>query len=328
MNRTKFRTARILTAAKELNLRQREPYDDPQKWQPRYARALLDGSAELASQIVDEFLAARHSTAEIYLHLIAPAMAQIGDSWCRGATTVGSEHLATQIVLKHMDQLRSLHAAENRHSAHRILVACVEGEEHFIGARMMADLCCANGWSVDFLGPNTPTDDLLDMTKRRRPSLVALSATMGQGMDHVHRLLEAFGKLAEIPKVLLGGQAFTNIRSLSAQNVNCRIATDILNGIELAKALVQQDRPKAAVLREYLLALGRRIRELRNQKGWTQEQLADASRVTRVCIVAVEGGKQNVTMDIVVRIANALEIPPERLLTSEDTILPVQRRIT
>jgi DNA-binding XRE family transcriptional regulator len=150
---------------------------------------------------------------------------------------------------------------------------------------------------------------------------------MEQGMEHVHRLLEGFAKLAEIPKVLFGGQAFMNIRSLSAQKVNCRIATDIQNGIELAKTLLQQDRPKA-VLREYLLALGRRIRELRSQKAWTQEQLADASRVTRVCIVAVEGGKQNVTMDIVVRIANALEIPPERLLTGEDEILPVQRRIT
>jgi methanogenic corrinoid protein MtbC1/DNA-binding XRE family transcriptional regulator len=306
---------------------QNERYDDPQQWQPRYARALLDGSAQLVSQVVDEFLAARHSIAEIYFYLIAPAMAQIGDSWCHSATTVGAEHLATQIVLEQMDRLRALHSAENRHATHRILVSCVEGEEHFIGARMMADLCSANGWSVDFLGPNTPTDDLLDMTKRRRPSLVALSATMEQGMEHVHRLLEGFAKLAEIPKVLFGGQAFMNIRSLSAQKVNCRIATDIQNGIELAKTLLQQDRPKA-VLREYLLALGRRIRELRSQKAWTQEQLADASRVTRVCIVAVEGGKQNVTMDIVVRIANALEIPPERLLTGEDEILPVQRRIT
>lgn len=306
---------------------QSERYGDPQRWQARYARALLDGSAKSAGQVVDEFLAARHSTAEIYFHLIAPAMAEIGDSWCRGATTVGSEHLATQIVLKQMDQLRSMHPAENRHSAHRILVACVEGDEHFIGARMIADLCSGNGWSVDFLGPNTPTDDLLDITKRRRPSLVALSATMAQGTDHVHRLLEAFARLAEIPKVLLGGQAFTNVRSLSAQKVNSRISTDIFNGIELAKALLQQDRPKA-VLREYLLALGRRIRALRNQKAWTQEQLADVSRVTRVCIVAVEGGKQNVTMDIVVRIANALEISPESLLTSKAEILPVQRRIT
>jgi methanogenic corrinoid protein MtbC1/DNA-binding XRE family transcriptional regulator len=305
---------------------QNDNYNDAQQWQARYVRALLDGSAESANQVVEEFLAARHSIAEIYRDLFAPAMAQVGDSWCRGATTVGVEHLASQIVLKQMDRLRSLHAVEHRDATYRILLACVEGEEHFIGARMMADLCFANGWAVDFLGPNTPTDDLLDMTKRRRPNLVALSATMGQGVDRVQGVLEGFAKLAEIPKVLLGGQAFTNIRSLSIQKLHCRIATDILNGMELAKALVRQDRPKA-VLKEYLVALGRRIRELRNQKGWTQEQLAEASRVTRVCIVAVEGGKQNVTMDIVVRIANALDSSPERLLDSTDEVLRFPRRV-
>jgi transcriptional regulator with XRE-family HTH domain len=60
--------------------------------------------------------------------------------------------------------------------------------------------------------------------------------------------------------------------------------------------------------------LGRRIRELRTHKGWTQRHLAVATRLTRAYIVAVEGGKQNVTLDVVVRIANALAVGPEQLL--------------
>lgn len=301
--------------------------NDAQQWQARYTRALLDGSAEVANQVVEEFLAARHSVAEIYRNLIAPAMVQIGNSWSCGTATVGAEHLASHIVLKQMDRLRSLHAVEHPYSVYRILLACVEGEEHFIGARMMADLCSADGWAVDFLGPNTPTGDLLDMTKRRRPSLVALSATMRQGVNSVQTLLQDFAKLADPPRVLLGGQAFTNAGSLSPKKLHCRIAADVLNGLELAKALVRHDRPKA-VLKEYLMLLGRRIRQLRNQKGWTQEQLADATRVTRVCIVAVEGGKQNLTMDILVRIASALGSSPESLLAGSDEVPRVPRRVT
>jgi len=71
------------------------------------------------------------------------------------------------------------------------------------------------------------------------------------------------------------------------------------------------------MLREYLLTLGRRVRELRTNKRWTQEELAQATRVTRVCIVAVEGGKQNVSMDILIRLANALSVSPELLLSSD-----------
>jgi DNA-binding XRE family transcriptional regulator len=91
------------------------------------------------------------------------------------------------------------------------------------------------------------------------------------------------------------------------------IARNVGDGVEIAHKFLRANRPKA-ILKEYLFALGRRVRDLRLQKGWTQEQLAEGARVTRVCIVAVEGGKQNVSMDIVVRLANALGVSPEGLM--------------
>ena len=60
---------------------------------------------------------------------------------------------------------------------------------------------------------------------------------------------------------------------------------------------------------------------LRQQAGWTQEQLAKATRLTRAYIVAVEGGKQNVSMDVVIRVANGLGVAPDQLLAMEE--LPV-----
>jgi hypothetical protein len=41
--------------------------------------------------------------------------------------------------------------------------------------------------------------------------------------------------------------------------------------------------------------------------------------------VAVEGGKQNVSMDIVVRLANALGISPENLLVGDDDSIRASR---
>ena len=92
------------------------------------------------------------------------------------------------------------------------------------------------------------------------------------------------------------------------------VARDAVDGLEIALKFLRANRPKV-ILKEYLLALGRRVRDLRLKKGWTQEQLAEGARVTRVCIVAVEGGKQNVSMDIVIRLANALGVSPEGLMT-------------
>ena len=94
----------------------------------------------------------------------------------------------------------------------------------------------------------------------------------------------------------------------------CVVARNAVEGLQLASKLLKGGRPKA-VLKEYLIGLGRRVRDLRNKKGWTQEQLAAAARLTRVSIVAVEGGKQNISMDVVLRLANSLGTSPEDLLS-------------
>jgi methanogenic corrinoid protein MtbC1/DNA-binding XRE family transcriptional regulator len=292
--------------------------------QQHFTTALGRGDAEDAAQVIDELVAGQSSLLEIYLQVIAPALVSIGDSWCSGEIGVGDEHLATQIVVQQMDRLRSLFVAPEPRSPYRVLVACVEGEQHFIGARMVADLCLSKGWAVDFLGPDTPTSALVEMAKRRHAQLVAMSVTMEQGMGHVQRVLDELVGLSPAPNVVLGGQLFSaNALSVSLHR-GCVIARDAAEGIDLIGKLLRADRPRA-VLKEYLMVLGRRVRELRTKKGWTQEELAEATRVTRGCIVAVEGGKQNVSMDILVRLANAFFVAPEVLLGS-DGVVNVPRR--
>jgi methanogenic corrinoid protein MtbC1/DNA-binding XRE family transcriptional regulator len=295
----------------------REVKIDLRRSQESYARALLDGHAESAGMVIEELQLRKCSLDQIYSEVIAPALVNVGDSWCSGAIGVGQEHLATQIVLTHMDRLIALFAAEVQRTPYRVLVSCAQGELHYVGARMFADLCLIQGWTVDFLGPDVPNEALVDMVKQRRPQLVALSVTMEQGMKPMRRLISALASLEVAPKVILGGQASISNRSLKDLSGRCEIARDALDGMDIASRLFRANRPKT-VLKEYLLKLGHRVRDLRTRVGWTQEHLAEATRVTRVCIVAVEGGKQNISMDIVVRLANALGISPENLLVGDD----------
>jgi len=291
-----------------------------------FITALVRGDAEDAAQVIDELVAGQRSLLEIYLEVIAPALVSIGGSWCSGEIGIGEEHLATQIVIQQMDRLRSLFVPPPEpRSPYRVLVACVEGEQHFVGARMIADLCLLKGWTVDFLGPDTPTSALVEMAKRRHAHLVALSVTMGQGMAHVQRVLDELAGLSPAPNVVLGGQLFSANASSVSLHRGCVIARDAAEGVDLIGKLLRADRPKA-VLKEYLLALGRRVRDLRTKKGWTQEELAEATRVTRGCIVAVEGGKQNVSMNILLRLANAFSVAPEVLLGSTGDLVKVPRR--
>lgn len=57
-----------------------------------------------------------------------------------------------------------------------------------------------------------------------------------------------------------------------------------------------------------LLGLGRRISELRHAHNFTQEQAAARLRMLAPNYARIEQGRQNVTVETLVRIANFLEV--------------------
>lgn len=56
------------------------------------------------------------------------------------------------------------------------------------------------------------------------------------------------------------------------------------------------------------VVVGIRIRELRQEKRWTQEQLAEYADLHVTYIVALEKGRKNASIEVLYRIANAFEI--------------------
>ena len=292
---------------------------DAQQRQYRYMQALLSGDDQAAFQILHQMVLGRAPLGDIYLNLISPALIDVGQLWCDGKIGVGLEKLASHLALKHMDRLRDIFNSDRQRSPQRILVSCVEGEQHCIGARMVADLLMIDGWPVDFLGADVPTAALLETIKVRRPQLVALSVRTSSGLEHARRVLEELSDFQDRPKVLLGGQAM--IQTDWRQDGMCAVAGDAVEGVEIAAKLLSAQ-PPTAVLKEYLIGLGRRVRDLRNRKGWTQEQLAESARLTRASIIGVERGKQNISMDVVIRLANSLGTSPEDLLSGNSILRP------
>lgn len=60
--------------------------------------------------------------------------------------------------------------------------------------------------------------------------------------------------------------------------------------------------------------LATKIRKLRHQNGWSQEELADRSGLHRTYISHVEGGKRQISLETVCKLAKALEISPSELI--------------
>jgi DNA-binding XRE family transcriptional regulator len=153
------------------------------------------------------------------------------------------------------------------------------------------------------------------MVTNRRPQILALSVTMKQNLRHLRALLAAVGKLPKPPSVLVGGQATTPLTHWKARDLDFEVAANLLDGLTLALSALRAA-PSKSDLGQYLGDIGLRIRELRTKTGHTQARLAQLAGLNRAYIVSVEQGKQNVSMGVIVKIANALSVPPEQLLVT------------
>jgi methanogenic corrinoid protein MtbC1 len=100
----------------------------------------------------------------------------------------------------------------------RVLLACVEGNQHGVGVSMVSDAFQLAGWDVHYLGANVPTAALVQHVVETRPDLVGLSVSFPQQLrvvrDVIARLSAQLG--AARPPVIIGGLAINRFDRIAA----------------------------------------------------------------------------------------------------------------
>lgn len=144
---------------------------------------------------------------QLYQRVITPAMHQVGKLWEKGVLTVADEHLATALTERVLAALRPpprVEVAGTAPAKGRVMLATVEGEEHALGVRMVADVLEDAGFHTIYLGGDVPTDSLLQAVSSLAPDLLGLGVTM---RDLAPRLQEVAGAVRKAhPRLgLLGG---------------------------------------------------------------------------------------------------------------------------
>lgn len=281
----------------------------------RYLEALVRGDAAAAGAVVEEARRRGLSVEQIYLHLLAPALAEVGARWRARRLSVADEHLASEITLREMERLRARLVPPSG-SGPQAVLACVEGEAHAIGLRMFGDFLTIDGWTIDYLGANVPAGDLAELVARRRPALVALSVTQTDRLPALTLAASALRKLGPSIPVLVGGAALRGRADAATLGVEA-VALDARVGVQEARRVAAAAREPAGAVEDYFERLGHRVQELRSARGWTQQQLADEAGLDRTYISGLEHGKQNPTIGALLRLATALKAPLDRLVMLE-----------
>ncbi|HZJ54676.1 MAG TPA: cobalamin-dependent protein [Myxococcaceae bacterium] len=171
-----------------------------------YLAAQLAGDRrEAVRLLMEEGIGRGNSVLDLHLRVIQQAQREIGQLWERNTISIAHEHQATavsQLALAHLYQQSIRRPAVGK----TVLMACVEGELHDMGARICADVLDLHGFDVRFLGANVPTDCLLGFVERTRPDLVALSVTMPIHLPATHAAVDLLRTRTRVP-LAIGGRA-------------------------------------------------------------------------------------------------------------------------
>lgn len=102
---------------------------------------------------------------------------------------------------------------------------------------------------------------------------------------------------------------------MDVQSLSCdAIGLNAIEGLREARrsvGLVEYQ----LTLKDHLVSIGHRIKLIRLSYQITQKQLADRSGIARAYISMVEQGKQNLTIGAILKIADALGVSLNELMT-------------
>ncbi len=118
-----------------------------------FLNALLSGDRAVGANVVHELMQQGVSIYDIYENYIKSALYRVGELWEYNKITVAQEHLATSVSEAIMNELFS-DIISHKRVKKKAMVASVEGEQHQVGAKMVADIFEMNGWDSYFLGAN------------------------------------------------------------------------------------------------------------------------------------------------------------------------------
>lgn len=189
------------------------------------AGLFLQGNDREALKQVQQFLDS-HNRRTLFDQLLAPAMYHIGELWETNAITVADEHLATAIcdfVVSVVDKRE-----QDAHSLrHKVMVLGPEGEDHYIGLKMVSSLFRERNWSVNYLGPNMPLDHAVEAAIRWKPDAIALSAALVYRVPALKIYTKRFKELDHQPAIIIGGRAASLDSSHSLKDEGAILVKDL-----------------------------------------------------------------------------------------------------
>ena len=178
-----------------------------------FAKDLLGADDGAASSRVRALMASGVSSETLMLDLLAPTARHMGEMWDEDAC----DFVAVTIALGRIQ--RALHditgaqpirgTGMDRPLAGKVLLACVDGEQHLLGLLIAAEFFARDEWEV-LLGSPVVARDPVSEVQRDSIDVVGFSVGSDRRLDDLAALVAEIKRVSRNPhvKVIVGGPCF------------------------------------------------------------------------------------------------------------------------
>lgn len=179
-------------------------------WAERLEARLLAGDSRGAWGVVEAALSAGSSLEAVYLDLLCPALASIGERWRAGEIDVAVEHRASGIAMRLIGRIGPRFTRRGR-TRGSIVMGTAAGERHSLQLAVLADLARMEGFEVSDLGADVPPASFAFVVRdTERLALICISAMTPGLDDSVAETISVLRETAPSVPILLGGLAIAD----------------------------------------------------------------------------------------------------------------------
>jgi len=198
-----------------LNERKERPHtgDDPRRtgdYVNELHACLVNADAGGAWGVLQRAIDAGGEIGTVYLEILAPAMARIGEEWSRGEIDIAIEHQATAIATRLVGQMSPRFVRRGRRRG-EVLIGGPSGERHALALAMLGDLLRLEGYDVFDLGADTPANSFVHAASKINDlTAVGVSVTTTDSVEGAIDVVRTLRRaISDDVPVVLGGSAIS-----------------------------------------------------------------------------------------------------------------------
>jgi methanogenic corrinoid protein MtbC1 len=214
-------------------------------------------SSETGEELLDLFLNLDYAGAQLYfdrllavhpidyvlLHILQPALVELGERWIRGEISEYQEHFGTHFVREKLLALKNVFPA--RSDQPLVVTACGPGETHELGILFFGYFALQQGYRIVHLGASPSEKGIMDCLKGLHPRGFLFSFTTVENLDAASTFLRELDRrisALDLPtKVIIGGQIVREDRQLEGTQSVYLLSGNARDTVEKLKRRIPVD---------------------------------------------------------------------------------------